>query len=123
MPQLIKFVIVGSLAALVHLGVLHFAVEQLRWSPLAGNSLAFALAFVVSYSGQSLWTFNHKSHRHQGTLLRFLLTQLLCSFALNQGLYTLLLTWTRLDYLSASVIVLVSVPLATFTLSKYWAFK
>ncbi|WP_263322405.1 GtrA family protein [Endozoicomonas sp. Mp262] len=123
MHQLIKFVIVGSLAAFVHLGVLRVMVGSLSLSPLMGNAIAFAIAFIVSYTGQSLWTFNHKQHQHQGTILRFLVTQLLCSFALNQGLYALILKFTLLNYMVASFIVLITVPLVTFTLSKYWAFK
>ena len=123
MHQLIKFIIVGSLAAGVHLAILKVLVSVLALTPLTGNAIAFAIAFVVSYTGQSLWTFNHKQHQHRGTLLRFLITQLLCSFALNQGLYALILAFTPLHYMVASFIVLITVPLATFTLSKYWAFK
>ncbi|MDB2384725.1 GtrA family protein [Endozoicomonas sp.] len=123
MHQLIKFIIVGSLAAAVHLGVLRTAVGYFTLTPLFGNAVAFAIAFIVSYAGQSLWTFNHKQHEHKGTVLRFLTTQLLCSFALNQGLYALLLSMTPLNYMLASFIVLITVPLVTYTLSKYWAFK
>ncbi|MGI9276001.1 MAG: GtrA family protein [Endozoicomonas sp.] len=121
--QLIKFVIVGGLAASVHLGCLWLLVEQLSLPPIGANVLAFITAFTVSYTGQSLWTFDHKKHGHGSAILRFLAVQLLCSFALNQGLYTLLLTYTALNYMLASFIVLITVPLATFTLSKYWAFK
>ena len=123
MHQLIKFAVVGSLAAFIHLGVLYLAVDTLGYTPMTGNTLAFIIAFIVSYAGQSLWTFNHKQHTHKGSMLRFLVTQLLCSFVLNQGLYALLLKLTHLDYMVASFIVLLTVPLATFTLSKYWAFK
>ncbi len=123
MHQLIKFIVVGSLAAFVHLGILRLVVGSIGFTPLTGNTIAFATAFVVSYTGQSLWTFNHKQHQHRGTILRFLITQLFCSFALNQGLYALILKVTNLHYLIASFIVLVTVPLVTFTLSKYWAFK
>ena len=121
--QLIKFVLVGSLAALIHLGILHLMVTASLLQPLTANAAAFMLAFIASYTGQSLWTFNHKRHNHRSAAFRFLITQLLCGFALNQGLYTLLLSFTELNYLIASVIVLVSVPFITFSLSKYWAFK
>ena len=123
MNQIIKFVLVGSVAALIHLSILHLLVTSDLLQPLIANAAAFVVAFIVSYTGQSLWTFNHKRHNHKSAALRFLATQLLCSFALNQGLYTLLLTFTALNYLVASVIVLVTVPLMTFSLSKYWAFK
>lgn len=121
--QLFKFVLVGSVAAAIHLGILNLVVETELLLPLGANVIAFLFAFIVSYLGQSLWTFNHKSHEVHSSALKFLVTQLLCSFALNQGLYSLLLTYTSLNYLLASFIVLATVPFATFTLSKYWAFK
>ena len=123
MTQLIKFVLVGSLAALTHLGILHLLVTASLLQPLMANAAAFMVAFIASYTGQSLWTFNHKQHNHKSAAFRFLITQLLCGFVLNQGLYTLLLNFTHLNYLVASVIVLVTVPFVTFSLSKYWAFK
>ena len=123
MNQIIKFGLIGSIAALVHLGVLHLLVSSELLQPLTANIGAFAAAFIVSYTGQSLWTFNHRQHNHKSAALRFLMTQLICSFALNQGLYALLLKFTLLNYLVAGLIVLVTVPLVTFSLSKYWAFK
>lgn len=123
MIQLFKFVLIGSIAALIHLTILHLLVTTGLLQPLAANALAFMVAFIISYTGQSLWTFNHKQHNHKSAALRFLATQLLCSFALNQGLYALLLEFTALNYLVASVLVLITVPFVTFSLSKYWAFK
>ena len=123
MNQIIKFVLVGSVAALIHLSILHLLVSSGLLQPLIANTGAFIVAFIVSYTGQSLWTFNHKQHSHKSAALRFLVTQLLCSFTLNQGLYALLLRFTSLNYLVASLIVLVTIPLVTYSLSKYWAFK
>ena len=121
--QLIKFGVVGGSAAAVHLGGLWALVHQAGLATLLANALAFSVAFSVSYAGQSLWTFNHKQHDLKRSGLRFLIVQLFCSFFLNQGFYTLLISYTTLHYLLASFIVLTIVPVVTFTLSKYWAFK
>ena len=123
MNQLIKFAVVGSLAALIHLSILHLLVQSEWLTPLHANTVAFSVSFLASYVGQSLWTFNHRQHNHQASLFRFLVTQLLCSFALNQGFFSLLLLHTELNYLLASFLVLITVPVATFTISKYWAFR
>ena len=123
MNQLIKFAAVGSFAALIHLGVLRLLVEFQLLTPLAANVFAFFIAFIISYTGQSLWTFNHRQHQHKSAISRFLMVQLLCGFGLNQGLYTLLLRFTSLNYTLASFLVLATVPLATYTLSRYWAFR
>ncbi|WP_252176499.1 GtrA family protein [Endozoicomonas sp. 4G] len=121
--QPIKFIITGSAAAVVHLSTLWLLVDVAQAAPLLANPAAFILAFIVSYLGHAFWTFNHKHHALRSTLVKFLLVQLLCSFLLNQGLYTLLLTCTGLNYLIASFIVLATIPLVTYSLSKYWAFK
>lgn len=123
MHQLIKFVVVGSIAAVIHLGILRWTVEYFAIPPLFGNAVAFVVAFIVSYTGQSLWTFSHKKHEHTGTLARFLITQLLCSFALNQSLFAAFLAFSGLNYMVISFIVLITVPLVTYTVSKYWVFK
>lgn len=120
--QIIKFVVVGILAALVHLSVLWLLVNLLGVFPLIANAIAFALAFSVSFLGQSLWTFSHKTHNHTA-MIRYLVIQLTCSFVLNQGLYTVLIVYTSLNYLVASFMALATIPIITFTLSKYWAFK
>ncbi len=121
--QLIKFIVVGGSAAGVHLLCLWALVNQAGFSAIIANCMAFSVAFTISYAGQSLWTFNHKQHDLKSSGLRFLIVQLFCSFVLNQGLYTLLISYTSLHYLLASFIVLATVPIVTFTLSKYWAFK
>lgn len=123
MHQPIKFILIGSVAAFIHLTILHITVRYLDFTPLWGNAIAFIIAFMVSYIGHSFWTFNHKKHEYKGSLLRFLVTQLLCSFMLNQGGYALLLKFASLNYMLASFIVLITVPVVTYTLSKYWAFK
>ena len=120
--QIIKFIVAGGLAALVHLSSLWLIVNFLALDPVIANALAFIGAFIVSFTGQSLWTFNHKSHDHN-TALRYLMIQLFCSFILNQALYTLLVLYTPLHYMAASFIVLITIPVITFTLSKYWAFR
>lgn len=97
-------------------------VDQLSIDAVIANTIAFFVAFSVSYLGQSLWTFNHKQHNNSAAV-RYLLIQLLCSYVLNQGLYTLLIVYTPLHYLIASFVVLATIPILTFTLSKYWAFK
>ncbi len=123
MNLLIKFTVVGLLAALIHLTILHWLVESYRIPPLFANVMAFMGAFCSSYFGQSLWTFNHRQHNHRIVVIRFLVVQLLCSFALNQSIYTLVLKYTQLDYLMASIPVLAVVAMATFALSIYWAFR
>lgn len=90
-------------------------------APLIANVIGFAVAFNVSYFGHRNWTFGSTAN-HGDTFWRFL-TVALASFALNEVLYFMLLRFTRLNYEIALAIVLVTVAVLTFVLSKTWAFR
>ena len=57
LPQSIKFVIIGGIAACVHFLVVILFVELLNLNPLIANIIAFLVAFCFSFSGQRLFTF------------------------------------------------------------------
>jgi len=104
--------------------MLLFSVQVLSIPPLVGNVVAFCVAFIVSYLGQTLWTFSDRNHDHAGggSVGRFLSVQVF-SLVLNQGLFFLLIEYTALYYLVASVIVLITVAFATYVLSNSWALR
>jgi putative flippase GtrA len=88
--------------------------------PLIANTIAFAIAFNVSYAGHRYFTFADAATTHS-TFKRFLGVALL-SFALNEALYYLLLR-AGLEYRLALFLVLAAVAALTFVLSRYWAFR
>jgi len=118
--QLARFGLVGVTAMAVHwLAVTLLVPLGLR--PLIANVVAFAIAFNVSYWGHRNWTFDSDAG-HQTTFWRFLLVA--CgSFVLNECLYYVLLTYTRLGYQAALALVLIAVAALTFVLSRQWAFR
>lgn len=120
MKQIHWFVVVGALAALVHLSVVRGLVP-LGLPPLAANVFGFLVAFGVSYVGHRRFTFATAKASVRQSLPRFFATAL-ASFALNEALYAILLATTALNYAVALFIVLVVVALVTFVVSKYWAF-
>jgi putative flippase GtrA len=120
--EIVRFGIVGIAASLTHFISVYLIVSGLGIRPIIANIFAFMIAFGVSYTGHSLWTFRHKKHEHNKTIARFLGVALF-SFALNEGGYYLLLEFSQLDYLISLLIVLIIVPIVTFILSKYWAFN
>ena len=119
--RLLRFGIVGGLAALVHLSVVMMLVEGVRLSPLRANVAGFALAFLVSYGGQRHFTFHDGGSPHRQALPRFLLVTI-AGWLLNQGLFALLLACTPLPYALALGLVLALVASLTFLLGKYWVF-
>ena len=121
LQQLIRFGVVGTTSAAVNLFLVILLVELLNLHPLIANIFAFAIAFNVSYIGHYYWSFAAEHTRHKASIPRFLLVAI-TSFALNEGLFFVFLSIFHLYYILALFIVLLIVPLFTFTLSKFWAF-
>ena len=116
---LFRFGIVGITAAGVHAGIFLALVEMFNWSGLAANIAGFALAFVVSYLGQSRFTFGIAGP--PGAVLRFLATAL-TGLVLNAAS-----AWLIVDILERSPywvlpFLLVIVPAITFLMMRFWVF-
>jgi putative flippase GtrA len=112
---------VGLTAAAIHLTLVIILVRYTQLVPLPANVIAFLVAFNCSYLGHRHWTFNVAHINHRSSLPRFFSIAVL-NFALNEGGYFLLLHHTPLSYVVALLVVLLIVPVVTFTLSKVWAF-
>lgn len=117
--QLARFGAVGITAMAVHWMIVALLVP-IGLQPLIANTIAFAIAFNVSYVGHRYFTFADAATSHS-TFKRFLGVALL-SFALNEALYYLLLS-AGMEYRLALLLVLVAVAALTFVLSRYWAFR
>lgn len=120
-PQLLQFALVGGAAAATHLAVVALLVQAGALPPLAANVLAFLLAFVVSYNGHALLTFSAANARGWMVVGKYFAVACL-SFVLNELLYWWLLHNLHWHYLISLFLVLVVVAVATFVLSKFWAF-
>ncbi len=122
MRQIAIFIAVGSAAALIHLTVVAFVVELLHLKPLAANVMGFIVAFLVSFGGHARWTFPISPQRYTAARTRFFAVA--CTgFVLNQAAYAEALhLFGPRTYLPALAAVLIGVAIATFLLSKLWAF-
>jgi len=90
--------------------------------PLLANIIAFLVAFQVSYFGHARWTFSVTDPGSRKHKVRFFGVSVL-SFVVNEIMYALLLNVLHLHYLLALFIVLISVAVLTFVLSRLWAFS
>lgn len=125
--QLVKFIVMGSLAALVHLAVLYSAVTFFHLTPAWANAIAFIVAFVVSFIGHLNVTFkdNHLAQTApvSSRLIKWFISAV-SGFLLNQGLFVLGLAWLGESYyLLIWFIVTGIVTALSFLLGKLWAFK
>ena len=118
--QLPRFVFVGAAAALVHWSTATLLMF-VSVAPLVANVGGFLIAFCVSYTGQRYLTFKAADIPHRRALPRYFLVSA-SSFAANEALFYLLLTYTPIPPQIALAIVLVLVAAGTFVMSRRWAF-
>lgn len=116
-----RFTLVGIAAACVHIGIVWTLITQLGIETLLANLFAFLTAFIVSFTGQYLWTFRSKRN-WQSALIRFFLISLLGFTANNLVLITLL----DMGFMSDSFAAVLSacvIPAVTYLAGRFWAFK
>lgn len=124
--RVLRFGIVGLTAAAVHYWVVIGLVELAHIAPLHANVGGFIVAFWVSYFGHRHWTFSDAVASHADgdhpSFLRFLAVAVL-GFCMNQLLFYLLLRYVGLPYYVALALVVFTVAVMTYVLSRLWAFR
>lgn len=122
-PRWVRFCLVGGAATLCYalLGLLF--VSLLHWPVLFGNGLAYVLSFVVSYLGQSRWTFacSAQTGRRRTRLPAFALTQLF-GLALNSCLIGMF-TGLGLAYELAMPVTAALVAVVVYALCRFGVFR
>ncbi|MEZ5654225.1 MAG: GtrA family protein [Burkholderiaceae bacterium] len=116
------FLLVGTTAALVHWGVVVALVERGSWSPLAANLLAWIVAFGVSFTGHHRFSFRGHGRQPIGSAGRFAVVSF-TGLLVNETAYAMLLRWTGLPYPIALMVVLATVAVGTWLLSRHWVFR
>jgi len=123
--RIARFGVVGLTAAGVHYWTVVALVELIGIAPLRANVGGFIVAFWVSYFGHRYWTFSDTVDRQSGqtqSFLRFLSVAVL-GFFMNEFLFFLLLHYTGMPYYIALAIVVLTVAVMTYVLSRLWAFR
>lgn len=114
------FVVVGVTATITHYGVamtIYYGLDW-GWSALWTNFAAFCVAFMVSYFGNAILVFP-ETLLGPRSFLRFLAVSLV-SLTLNQVIVYGLVDVFLIPYWQALIVVLLTVPPATFLTLKYW---
>lgn len=120
--QVLKFGVVGTCAAIVHMSIVITGVTYGGYPPLVVNIFAFFTSFTISFNGHRRWTFSDVDTHTMTALPRFFFVGS-TSFIINESLFYILLHFLHLYYSLALVIVLATVPPFNFIFSKAWAFK
>ncbi len=114
------FLGIGGIAALVHVGLVFLCVTLFSLPPLLTNVFAFAIAFQISFFGHKHLTFAWLEDKKILRLPHFFMVAASAGL-INEGLYFLLLYYTKINYLISLILVLGLVSVYSFVLSRFWA--
>lgn len=114
------FIAVGTGAALTHAAMFGL-VKRWLW-PEAANAAGFGTAFLVSFFGHRLLSFQDAAIGVWQSLRRFGATALL-GFAVNEGVFVLLLRGLGWPSWPALITALLVAAGQTYLLSRFWAFR
>lgn len=115
-----RFGIVGVLATLTHVVVVAGMSFTTTLHPVAMNSIAFCIAFLVSAFGHMRFTFQFKGN-HFIALVKFLIVAITSLGISNFVLYGFVKS-SLLKVNIAQAIAILIVPVLSFLASKLWAF-
>ncbi|MDE2421207.1 MAG: GtrA family protein [Gammaproteobacteria bacterium] len=118
--QLMRFGIIGVLAALTHYAIA-ITLTHRGMLPAWANLIAFVTAFWVSYFGHRYFSFDAGDVSHQQTLPRFILVAVL-GFILNESLLLLMLHFTSITIALGLPFIIILTAIFTFILSRQFAF-
>lgn len=124
MGQIGRFGTVGVLATAAHLSIYSALAELLGVEPLTANTIAFVLAFGISFTGQAGWTFRDDREGRWLTsarLIRFLAASI-AGFFFNTLIVFVIVTSLGYQSIYALPFMATLVPAALFILNKYWVF-
>lgn len=120
--QVIRFSLIGGIAAAIHMIFCAIFVEKAEFHPILANIFSFFIAFIFSFCGHHYWTYLNNNTSIIPALSKFFIVAT-TSFILNNVLFILFHISFGMHYFLALFIVLSLVPTLTFILSKVWAFK
>ena len=115
--QLIKFGIVGVVAAIVDVGVLVALRELLKLDVLLSSAVSFSVSVVVNYFLSMRFVFKGKK---QGVLREFVIFVVLSvgGLGLNQLILWLGVKFLPLHYLGVKLFAMIFVPVYNFVTRK-----
>ncbi|MCX7545396.1 GtrA family protein [Marinicella gelatinilytica] len=118
---LFRYGLVGVLATVVHFSVGYFMHEIIGLTPFNAHALGFVGGLFTAYLGHYHFSFKDTGD-HKNRFPKFVVSSLI-TFCLHQGGVLLLVNYWQLDYsFQALPLLLVTVPLASFLMARFWVF-
>lgn len=120
---IIKYIIAGSTAAGVDLTILYGLTEWVGLYYLLSATLAFIIAFFVSFNLQKFWTFkdNRRVGIHRQMTIYFL--NGIINLNLNALFMYLLVDYVHIMYILAQIITSIFLAFTSFMVYRFVIFK
>lgn len=119
--ELLTFAAIGALATGTHALIALCAHNSMRLPPLSANLVGYCCAVLISYFGNARLTFK-TSAIHGPQFARFVVISL-TALGLNQLLLLLFTGPLRMSFSTALMLLIILVPIFSFTASKIWGFR
>jgi putative flippase GtrA len=120
MPTIGRFIVVGSISALIYVVTVFACVRGLGWAPMAGHAVGLSFSTTCSYFGHLSVTFRARG-RHAVYLPRFI-TQTVVTTLLSTAFVALAKAW-GVDYRWAVAANVTIVPALNFISMRIWVFS
>ncbi len=121
--SVVKFVIAGSMAGLTDLVFLFIFHGLIGWPIVFSTSLAFILAFLVSFNLQKFWTFRNYSQRRVFGQLFLYLFNAFIGLNLNGFLMHLFVNELNIWYLLAQMAVNLILSVYNYIIYRFLIFR
>ena len=115
--KLIKYIFIGGLSASIHFTIASLYIYYINNSLLLSNIVGFFVAFVFSYSVQSIVVYKHNLQMLKA--IKYFMVQFL-SLLLVLFIASYLTQYN--NYLKTLGIIFI-IPMITFIIHNYWTFK
>lgn len=117
--EIITFTVIGVSNLAVYLLIVSFFIHLTEFSLSFVNGLAYLFAALYSFCLNTIFTF--KKAFNIMRLVQFLIASLLLS--LIASAITAIILFLEFQYWVSLIVVIFGLPLLSFFLYKYWAFK
>jgi putative flippase GtrA len=121
--KICKFVLAGGTSTAVHLLSLYLLHQYLNLAVVIASSLAFVIAFIVSFSLQKYWTFRNYSKKQLTRQLSIYLIIAIISLNINAFAIHYLVNVLNIWYLLAQLLVSFLISIFNFFSYKLLVFK
>jgi putative flippase GtrA len=120
--QFIKFCLVGSTGALIHLGLLYFLTEFLHIWYVLSAAMGFTVAVLNNFVWNKLWTFKNRSPRIPRQLLLFFTINVI-SLCINLSVLYILTEHAGMWYIEAQIVAILVAVTNNFLGNRRFTFS